>query len=42
MAEIPKEHDFLTWDIQTFVTKVKQFVRKCHITWLITQFVVFL
>ena len=28
MAEIPKEHDFLTWGIQTFDRKVKQFVRK--------------
>ena len=40
MAEIPQEHDFLTWVIQTFVRKVKQFVRKYYITWLITQFVV--
>ena len=39
MAEIPQEHDFLTWGIQTFVRKVKQFVRK-YIIWLITQFVV--
>ena len=38
MVEIPQGHDFLTWGIQTFVKKVKQFVRK-HITWLITQFV---
>ena len=28
MAEIPQEHDFLIWGIQTFVRKVKQFVRK--------------
>ena len=40
MAEILQEHDFLTWDIQTFVRKVKQFVGKCYITWLITQVVV--
>ena len=31
MAEILQEHDFLTWDIQTFVRKVKQFVGKCYI-----------
>ena len=31
MAEIPQEHDFLTWNIQNFVEKVKQFVRKCYI-----------
>ena len=31
MVEIPQGHDFLTWGIQTFVKKVKQFVRK-HIT----------
>ena len=35
MAEIPQEHDFLTWDIQTFVRKVKQFVRRYYITWSI-------
>ena len=40
MAEILQEHDFLTWDIQTFVSKVKQFVGKCYITWLITQVVI--
>ena len=40
MAEIPQEHDFLTWGIQPFVRKVKQFVRKYLITWLITKFVV--
>ena len=34
MAEIPQKHDFLTWGIQTFVRKVKQFVRKYYITWL--------
>ena len=32
MAEIPQEHDFLTWGIQTLVRKVKQFVRKYYIT----------
>ena len=40
MAEIPLEHDFLTWVVQTFVRKVKQSVRKYYITWLITQFIV--
>ena len=40
MADIPQEHDFLTWGIQAFVRKVKQFVRNYYITWLITQFVV--
>ena len=34
MAEIPKEHDFLR-SIQNFVRKVKQFLRKYYITWLI-------
>ena len=32
MAEIPQEHDFLIWGIQTFERKVKQFVRKYYIT----------
>ena len=27
MAEIPQERDVLTWNIQNFVRKVKQFVR---------------
>ena len=40
ITEIPEEHDFLTWGIQTFVRKVKPFVRKYYITGLITQFVV--
>ena len=31
MAEIPEERDFFTWTIQTFLRKVKQFVRKYHI-----------
>ena len=35
MVEIPQEHDFLTWSIQNFVRKGKQFVRKYYITWLI-------
>ena len=34
MEEIPKEHDFLR-SIQNFVRKVKQFLRKYYITWLI-------
>ena len=34
MAEILQKRDFLTWSIQNFVRKVKQFVRK-YITWLI-------
>ena len=32
MAEIPQKRDFLTWSIQNFVRKVKQFVRKYYIT----------
>ena len=32
MAEIPQEHDILTWGIQAFERKVKQFVRKYYIT----------
>ena len=35
MAEIPQKRDFLTWNIQNFVRKVKQFVRKYNITGLI-------
>ena len=34
MAEIPREHDFLR-SIQNFVRKVKQFLRKYYITWLL-------
>ena len=30
--EIPQKHDFLTWSIQNFLRKVKQFVRKYDIT----------
>ena len=32
MAEIPQKCDFLTWSIQNFVRKRKQFVRKYYIT----------
>ena len=32
MAEISQELDFLTWIIKNFVRKVKQYVRKYHIT----------
>ena len=39
MAEIPQESEFITWSIQNFVQKVKQFVKKHYITWLITQLV---
>ena len=35
MTEVPQKRDFLTWSIQNFVRKVKQFVRKYYITWLI-------
>ena len=35
MVEIPWKRDFLAWNIQNFVRKVKQFVRKYYITWLI-------
>ena len=34
MIEIPEKHDFLTWSIQNFIRKLKQFVTK-YITWLI-------
>ena len=33
--EIPQKRDFLTRSIQNFLRKVKQFVRKYYITWLI-------
>ena len=39
IAEIPQERDFLTCNIQNLVRKVKQFLRKCYITWIITFFV---
>ena len=32
MAEIPQESEFITWSIQNFVQKVKQFVKKHYIT----------
>ena len=32
MAEILQEYDFLTWGIQAFVRKVKQFVGNYYIT----------
>ena len=35
MAEIPEKCNFLTWSIENFVRKVKSFVRKYYITWLI-------
>ena len=35
MAKFHKKHNFLTWSIHNYVRKVKQFVRKCYITWLI-------
>ena len=34
IVEIPQKCDFLTWSIQNFVRKVKQFARRCDITWL--------
>ena len=34
MTEIPQKHDFLTWNIQDFARKVKEFVWKYYITWL--------
>ena len=40
MAEISQECGFITWRNQNFVQKVKLFVKKYYITWLITQFVV--
>ena len=35
MAEIPQKRDLLTWSIENFIRKVKQFFRKYYITWLI-------
>ena len=32
MTEIPQKRDFLTWSIQNFIRKVKQFVTKYYIT----------
>ena len=35
MTEFPQKLNFLSWSIQVLVKKVKQFVRKYYITWLI-------
>ena len=35
MREFPQKLNFLSWSIQVLVKKVKQFVRKYYITWLI-------
>ena len=35
MAETPQKDDFISWSIQNSVRKVKQFVRKYYITWLV-------
>ena len=35
MTGILQKRDFLTWSIQNFVRKKKQFVREYYITWLI-------
>ena len=40
MVDISQEQDFRTSGIQTFARKVKQFLRKYYISWLIAQFVV--
>ena len=32
VAEIPQKRNFLTWSIQNFVRRKKQFVRKFYIT----------
>ena len=32
MVEIPQECDFITWRVQKFVRKMKQFVKKYYIT----------
>ena len=34
VADIPQKRNFLTWSIQNFVRKKKQFVRKYYIIWL--------
>ena len=39
MAAISQKRDLLTWSIQRFIRKVKHFVRKYYITWLITGFI---
>ena len=38
--QIPQECDFPTWSIQNVVGKVKRFVRKYSVAWLITRLVV--
>ena len=35
MAEILQKRDFLSWNIQNLIRKVKQFVSKYYITWSI-------
>ena len=35
MTDIPQKRDFCTWSIHSFVGKVKQYVRKYYITYLI-------
>ena len=35
MAETPRKRGFLNWSIQDFVRKVKEFLRKYYVTWLI-------
>ena len=35
MREFPQKLNFLSWSIQVLVKKVKQFVRKYYIPWLI-------
>ena len=35
MTEIPQKQDFLTWSIQNFVRKMKQFIRKYYVSGLI-------
>ena len=35
MTKIPQKRNFLTWNIQNFVSKVNEFVCKYCITWLI-------
>ena len=39
MAAISQKRNLLTWSIQRFIRKVKHFVRKYYITWLITGFI---
>ena len=35
MVDVPQKRDFLSWSIQNFVIKAKQFVRNYYNTWLI-------